>query len=350
MAATRLIALHVNKGKTVAQCLADRTNYSENKVKTNNGEFISSYCCDPKTCDEEFFLAKREYQQKTGRTNRRDVIAYQIRQSFKPGEITPEEANKIGFELAMRFTKGKHAFIVATHIDKAHIHNHIIFNSTNLDCDRKFKNFMFSGRAVQKISDMICIENGLSVIEPRQYGEREKYSNEKFKPSLRDRIRQDIDNALKRKPKDMEELLSLLLKSGYEIKRGKNTAVRILGNKRFLRLNGLGDGYTQRDLSDILSGKAAHEPRMKKVYQPEFMTVVDIQKIIAQHKGVGYNRWAYNYNLKQISKALLFMQERGITNIEKLFEIADHSSIEFERISKSIKAKETRLTEIVELV
>lgn len=126
MAATRLIALHVNKGKTVAQCLADRTDYSQNAAKTNDGEFISSYECDPKTADEEFLLSKRQYQHITGRQQKNNIIAYQIRQSFKPGEITPEEANQVGYETAMRWTKGKHAFIVATHIDKSHIHNHII--------------------------------------------------------------------------------------------------------------------------------------------------------------------------------------------------------------------------------
>ena len=95
MAATRLIALHVNKGKTVAQCLADRTDYSQNAAKTNDGEFISSYECDPKTADEEFLLSKRQYQHITGRQQKNNIIAYQIRQSFKPGEVTPEEANQV---------------------------------------------------------------------------------------------------------------------------------------------------------------------------------------------------------------------------------------------------------------
>ena len=116
MAATRLIALHVNKGKSVAQCLADRTDYSQNAEKTNNGEFISSYECDPKTADEEFLLSKRQYQHITGRQQKNNVIAYQIRQSFKPGEITPEEANQVGYETAMRWTKGKHALIGRTFI------------------------------------------------------------------------------------------------------------------------------------------------------------------------------------------------------------------------------------------
>ena len=125
MAATRLIAMHQNNGKSIKQSLKDRVDYAENKEKTENGELISSYACDKETVDHEFYLAKQEYFRKTGRKPKGDILAYQIRQSFKPGEITPEEANKVGYETAMRFTKGEHAFIVATHTDRAHIHNHI---------------------------------------------------------------------------------------------------------------------------------------------------------------------------------------------------------------------------------
>lgn len=174
MAATRLIAMHKNKGRSIQKCLKDRTDYAQNPEKTEGGEYVSSYECDPKLVEEQFAMSKREYLQITGRHYAGDIIAYQIRQSFKPGEITPEEANKIGYETAMRWTKGQHAFIVATHVDKAHIHNHIICNSTNLSCDRKFRNFFFSGVALQKVSDLVCLENGLSVIEPVRPGERVK--------------------------------------------------------------------------------------------------------------------------------------------------------------------------------
>ena len=126
MAATRLIAMHMNKGKSIQQCIKDRTDYAQNPEKTEHGQLVSSYECDPKLVEEQFAVSKREYLQKTGRKYNGDVIAYQIRQAFKPGEITPEKANKIGYETAMRWTKGRHAFIVATHIDRAHIHNHII--------------------------------------------------------------------------------------------------------------------------------------------------------------------------------------------------------------------------------
>ena len=132
LAATRLIALHKNKGKSVAACLKSRTDYAQNPDKTQQGELVSSYECSPLTVDEEFMISKRQYELMTGRRQKSDVIAYQIRQSFKPGEITAEEANKVGYKLAMRFTKGKHAFIVATHTDRQHIHNHIIYNSTGI--------------------------------------------------------------------------------------------------------------------------------------------------------------------------------------------------------------------------
>ncbi len=159
LAATRLIALHKNKGKSVAACLKSRTDYAQNPDKTQQGELVSSYECSPLTVDEEFMLSKRQYELATGRRQKSDVIAYQIRQSFKPGEITAEEANKVGYELAERFLKGKHAFIVATHTDRAHVHNHIIYNSTALDGTRKFRDFLLSGLAVQRLSDLICLEH-----------------------------------------------------------------------------------------------------------------------------------------------------------------------------------------------
>ena len=115
IAVTRIIPMHINKGKTVLQSLSARLNYATNPNKTKNGELVTAYACDPHTADAEFALSRRQYQTYTGRTQKHEVIAYQVRQSFKPGEITPEEANRIGCKLAKRFTHGNHAFIVATH-------------------------------------------------------------------------------------------------------------------------------------------------------------------------------------------------------------------------------------------
>ena len=200
MAATRLIALHQNKGKSVAKSLGDRTDYAKNPEKTDKGELVTAYCCDPFTADEEFMLQKRQYYQYTGRTRKDDIIAYQIRQAFKPGEVTAEEANRLGQELALRFTKGKYSFIVATHTDRAHIHNHIVFNSTAIDGTRKFRNFYFSGLALQRISDLVCLENGLSVIEPVPYSERAKRTEYAKKETVRSGICSDIDAVMQKKP------------------------------------------------------------------------------------------------------------------------------------------------------
>lgn len=293
MAATRLIALHINKGKTVAQCLADRTDYSQNAAKTDDGKYISSYECDPKTADEEFLLTKRQYQHITGRQQKNDVIAYQIRQSFKPGEITPEEANRVGYETALRWTKGKHAFIVATHIDRSHIHNHIIYNSTSLDCTRKFKNFFLSGLAVQRLSDMICIEHGLSIIEPKPYRERVKRTTFPKRRTKRDELCTAIDQILKKKPKDFSAFVLQLLELGYEFKDGKQQAFRKNGEKRFIRLRSLGEGYSQEDIIAILSGKSIQKASRasKQVHaQREFNLLINIQAKLAEGKSAGYER------------------------------------------------------------
>ena len=210
----------------MAQSLGDRTDYAKNPEKTEKGELVTAFGCDPMTVDEEFLLQKRLYFQQTGKTQKSDVIAYQIRQSFKPGEITPEEANRLGHELAMRFTKGKFSFIVATHTDRAHIHNHIVFNSTTMDGSRKFKNFWFSGLALQHVSDLVCLENGLSVITPALYSGREKRTTYPKRENLRSVLCGDIDTALRKNPVDFEEFLRNMEQIGYEIKRGKNTAVK----------------------------------------------------------------------------------------------------------------------------
>lgn len=349
MAATRLIALHINKGKTVAQCLADRTDYSQNAAKTNDGEFISSYECDPKTADEEFLLTKRQYQHITGRQQKHDVIAYQIRQSFKPGEITPEEANQVGYELAMRFTKGKYAFLVATHIDKAHIHNHIIFNSTSIDGTRKFKNFFLSGLAVQRLSDLICVEHGLSIISPKPYRERQKRTEYPKKRSQRDELCAAIDQALRQKPKDFDILVQLLAEMGYEFKDGKQKAFRGKNQKRFIRLRSLGEGYSEDELRAVISGKSLHKAKntSRQVHaQRQFNMLIDIEAKLAEGKSGGYERWAKKFNRKEAAKTVCLLKEKGIGDYGELKALTERLSSRFSELSDSIKASEKRMAEI----
>lgn len=348
MAATRLISMHVNKGKTVAQCLKARTDYSMNEAKTNEGEFVSAYECDPKTVDEEFLLAKRQYQHITGRTQKDDVIAYQIRQAFKPGEVTPEEANEIGYELAMRFTKGRHAFIVATHVDRAHIHNHIIYNSTSLDHTRKFRDFRRSGLAVQRVSDSICLEHGLSVIKPLPFGERRKRAVYPEEESFRDKIRASIEQSMRQKPKSVEDLLRMLEEAGYEVKRGKNPALRGKGQKRFIRFRSLGEEYLLSELEQRMQ-EGTEKKRGRVGEKRPFDLLINIQEKLRQGKSGGYERWAKVFNLKQISQALLFLQEHGIRDLETLNEKTTQATARYTELSKSIKDAEKRLAEIAVL-
>ncbi|MGN1381859.1 MAG: relaxase/mobilization nuclease domain-containing protein [Eubacterium sp.] len=351
MAATRLIPLHVNKGKTIAQSLGDRTDYASNPEKTGKGELVSGYMCDPMTVDEEFLLSKRQYHQITGRESRHDVIAYQIRQSFKPGEITPEDANKLGRELALRFTKGKFAFIVATHTDRAHIHNHIIFNSTSLDATRKFKNFWLSSIALQRISDLICLEHGLSVIKPKPYRERHKRTEYPKKENLRDGICRDMDAVLQSaRPNSFEEFLQDLEKSGYEIKRGKQIAVKGKQQKRFIRLSSLREGYTEADLRAYLESEGARKrPSVKtQKHSPAdrpFNLIIDIQTKL-QFKDAGYRRWATVYNLKQMAKTLLFLRDHQIASMDQLEAMVHARTEKRNDLLSRMQTAEKRLTEI----
>lgn len=331
----------------MAQCLADRTDYSENAAKTNDGEFISSYMCDPKSCDQEFLLSKREYLHKKGFEPRRNVIAYQIRQSFKPGEVTPEEANQIGYETAMRWTKGNHAFIVATHVDRAHIHNHIIYNSTNLTCDRKYRDFLRSGKALQKVSDLVCLEHGLSVIEPKPSAERKKYRYSQYAPSVRSEIRKDIEKVLSAKPKSFEEFIKMLEAMDYEIKPGRRFSIRKKNAKRFLRFDTFGDDYEIDNIKRIITGEKTDTDRFLR--DDKMRLVLDIQDIIAKNKGPGFERWAKKYNLKQTAKAICFIQERGIKSIGQLTAITDSMTARFDELGKSLRNKQARLDEIAEL-
>ena len=350
LAATRLIALHQNKGKSVAACLKSRTDYAQNPEKTAGGTLVSSYGCSPLTVDEEFLLSKRQYEQSTGRSQKSNVIAYQIRQSFKPGEITPEEANKVGYELAMRFTKGRHAFIVATHTDRQHIHNHILYNSTSMDGSRKFRDFWLSGLAVQRLSDVICLEHKLSVIETKPYCERQKRILYPPKESNRDRLCAVIDNILREKSLDFEAFLQKLEQEGYEVKRGKYTSVKGNRQKRFIRFRTLGEGYSEEEIRAVLEGKAEHHPRQRpaaSVKEDAFQLLIDLAA--KQGRGAGYQRWAKKFNLKEMSKTLIFLQENKIASLDELNGKAESATKHFHELQETIRAADSRLAEISEL-
>lgn len=354
MATTRLMPLHTGKGRTVGQAISDIIDYSKNPQKTDNGRLITSWQCDSRIADAEFLFTKNQYIQKTGRVRGEDdVIAYHLRQSFVPGEITPEEANRLGCELAKRFTKGKHAYIVCTHIDKEHIHNHVIWNSTAIDQTRKFRNFWGSTRAVRRLNDTICIENGYSIVEnPKRHGKSyNKWLGDKKKPSHRERICAAIDDALAQKPESFDALLELLRQAGYEIK-GKKVPSLLGGEQqKSIRMDTLGAGYTPEDLRAVISGEKEHTPRKRRTETaaPEKRggnLLVDIQAKLQEGKGAGYARWATLFNLKQMAQTVAYLQDHQLLDYSVLSEKAAAASTQFNELSAKIKTAEARMAEI----
>lgn len=358
MATTRIIPMHVHSGHTIAQSLNLRTNYAINPEKTNGGEYVSAYECSPSIADKEFLYNRRCYEQNTGRNprfsadERHSVLAYQVRQSFKPGEVTPEEVNRIGYEFASRFLKGKHAFLVATHIDKKHIHNHIIWDATALDASRKFRNFYNSTAVIRHLSDQICVEHGLSIVEnpgkasnTQHYGE---WLGEHDKPCNRDVVRQMIDEILQKKPQDFEAFLRQMELAGFTVKRGAHITFCSPKFKRNIRMDSLGDGYTEAEVEAMirLGSFQKTQRRSRNVQDDRPSLLIDIQKAINSGKGKGYENWAKHFNLTQMAKAVLYLKEHGIDSYEDLVQKTEEATNRVNTLRAEIRAAEKRMKEI----
>lgn len=313
MAATRFISMHKSKGKTPAVSLSERVAYILNPTKTDGGRLVSAHGCDPATAAAEMLLTRRQYLDAGGWVpgNDKEVLAYHIRQAFKPGEITPEDANRIGRELAERFTKGRYQFIVATHIDRGHVHNHIIFAAVSEDAGRRFRDFLGTAKAVRKISDRLCLENGLSVIE--------------------------------------------------NPKRGRKDYGKWLGDQRPLsaqekatrcRKKTLGDDYTPEAIQERIEGRrVVSSSRSKAPAKParKVNLLIDIQSKLQAGKGAGYAQWAKVFNLKQMAQTISFLEENGLLEYDALAARAAEGTARFNELSGTIKRTEGRMAEIAAL-
>ena len=343
--------------------MKERFDYGKNKEKTQGGELIASYMCDPETADAEFLLSKANYKAITGREQKRDenILYYQIRQSFAPGETDAETALRIGYDLAMRWTKGNHAFFVVSHIDRPHPHVHIYYNSTTLDCTRKFQDFWGSAWALRRLSDRICYENNLSVIEnakQKSKGKHKHYGHwlgTEKQPSYQERLRAVIDAVLSEKPKDFDAFLTAMEAAGYEYKYGRGDALsfRMEGQTNFTRLRAstLGEGYGKDEILAIIEGRAslstvryhttatggtsdAGLPRKVNL-------IIDIQERIRAGKGPAYEHWAKIHNLKMMAAALQYLQENDLLAYEDLAIKADSTVDRYHELAGQIKTIET---------
>ena len=336
----------------MAEALGRVTDYVENPEKTNGGDLVTAYHCNPSIADQEFLFSKRQYAAITGRERKdNDVIAYHLRQSFKPGEITPELANKIGYDLAMSLTKGNHALIVCTHVDKNHIHSHIVFNSTAIDCTRKFRNFWRSSFTVRRISDMMCLENGLSVIaEPKpSRGSYGTWLGESKPPTIRGQLERMIDTALGQGCKDFDSFLADIKAMGVEVKRGKQLAFKIPHGKRFVRCDSLRADYSEAAIMERIFGKRIVTPRAKAAAQSKPNLLIDIQAKMQKINSPGFERWAKIFNLKEMAKTIIYLQENGLTDLRELEKVCDAAVQKFNDLSDQSKATSVRMKDISEL-
>ena len=219
-----------------------------------------------------------------------------------------------------------------------------------MDGSRKFRDFWLSGLAVQRLSDVICLEHKLSVIETKPYRERQKRTLYPPKESNRDCLCAVIDNILRDKPSDFEAFLQKLEQEGYEVKRGKHTSVKGKRQKRFIRFRTLGEGYSEEEIRAILEGKAEHKPRQRPAGSAKddaFQLLIDLAA--KQGRGAGYQRWAKKFNLKEMSKTLIFLQENKLTSMDELNSRVESATKRFHELQETIKAAEKRMTEISEL-
>ena len=355
MAISNILPRKTMRNRTRLQSMTERHGYDQKPEKTRDSELVSSYMCSPETAAREFEESKLLYHQLTGRKQppKRDVIMYRIIQSFKPGELSPEEANRIAYELAMKFTGGQHQFVVATHVDKNHIHTHIEFNSTNINCDGKFKNVKNSYLVLRRLNDDLCRAHGLSVIEnPKPSAKKQKeIAAANYGTSHKEQLRQTIDRVIP-DCRGYDDFLARMRAEGYEVKEGKLLSFRAPGWDRFTRSYKLGADYTKEALRERSTTRRGYSAAAKKPRLPNGRKVnmlIDIQAKMAAGKGVGYERWAKIFNLKEAAKTLNFLIENGLTDYDELTARAEQAGTMFEETSRRIKQMEARMAEVAQL-
>ena len=323
---------------------------------------VSSYLCDPATAHAEFMLVKNQYQGETDRRAGHGALCYQIRQAFPHGEVTAAEANRIGYETAMRWTKGKYQFFVCTHIDKEHIHNHIYYNSTAYDRSRKFRNFIGSSFALRRLSDRVCLEHDLSVIANPKLHSKGRYLHygqwlgENQKLSQKEQIRLAIDAALTERPVDFADFLRRMETAGIQVKHGRGGVISFLvpGQQRAARFRAskLGDGYGPEDVQAVIDGKAPTRtaPARKAPAPRRVNLLIDIQERMRQGKGPAYERWAKVYNLKQMAAALQYLKEHQLFEYDDLAAKTDAATERFHTLAGDIQQTEAELSRVSDLM
>ena len=330
----------VTKTHPIKSTLKAAIDYICNPEKTDGKLLVSAYGCAAETADIEFSWTRRHAIDKG--TN----LVRHLIQAFQPGEVTPEQAHEIGMELAKEILGGKYEFVLTTHIDKDHVHNHLIFNAVSFTDHKHYHSNKRSYHEIRRASDRICKEHGLSVIIPGQAKGKSYIEHQAAQAgtSYKAKLKAAIDRLIPASA-DFEDLLLRLQREGYEIKRGKYVSCRASDQERFTRMKTLGVDYTEEAITARIAGRS-RPSRQPKQRDGRISLLIDIQNNIKAQQSAGFTHWAKLNNLKQAAKTMNFLIEHGISSYGELESKLAVISTRRDTVHAEIKRVESRSTEL----
>lgn len=322
--------------------------YILNPEKTDEKLLVSSYGCASETAAREFEWTRKIAEQKGMNPVR--IIARHVIQSFEIGEVTPELAHEIGKQFADEILGGKYEYVLTTHIDKDHVHNHLIFNAVDFVDYHAYKSYKRIYYDMREVSDRLCKENGLSVIPPSQnkgMGYKE-YTEAKRGTSWKQKLKQTIDR-LVITAKDYDDFLRLMQEAGYEIKTGKYISFRAEGQERFTRSKTIGENYTEERIKERIAGRTPRRNRRQTV--PKGISLIgDIQERIRLIDSKGYEYKAKLTILKEAARTLNYLTENNLLQYADLEKKVEDVHSSYDRTGKELKVVEARLREVQPLI
>ena len=340
MAVTKIKAIRGSLSKAIAYIL--------NPEKTDEKLLVSSYGCASETAAREFEWTRKIAEQKGMNPVR--IIARHVIQSFEIGEVTPELAHEIGKQFADEILGGKYEYVLTTHIDKDHVHNHLIFNAVDFVDYHAYKSYKRIYYDMREVSDRLCKENGLSVIPPSQnkgMGYKE-YTEAKRGTSWKQKLKQTIDR-LVITAKDYDDFLRLMQEAGYEIKTGKYISFRAEGQERFTRSKTIGENYTEERIKERIAGRTPR--RSQRQATPKGISLIgDIQERIRLIDSKGYEHKAKLTILKEAARTLNYLTENNLLQYADLEKKVEDVHGSYDRTGKELKVVEARLREVQPLI
>ena len=322
--------------------------YILNPEKTDEKLLVSSYGCASETAAREFEWTRKIAEQKGMNPVR--IIARHVIQSFEIGEVTPELAHEIGKQFADEILGGKYEYVLTTHIDKDHVHNHLIFNAVDFVDYHAYKSYKRIYYDMREVSDRLCKENGLSVIPPSQnkgMGYKE-YTEAKRGTSWKQKLKQTIDRLIIT-AKDYDDFLRLMQEAGYEIKTGKYISFRAEGQERFTRSKTIGENYTEERIKERIAGRTPR--RSRKQTTPKGISLIgDIQERIRLIDSKGYEHKAKLTILKEAARTLNYLTENNLLQYDDLEKKVEDVHSSYDRTGKELKGVEARLREVQPLI